>query len=69
MNEPGTGRSRTAGPGTGFPHLHVASAYSTHYGVTLPEALAGQARAQGLLTDVRLDEGQLLGFPQVPAED
>ena len=31
----------------GFPHLHVASAYSTHYGVTLPEALAGQAAADG----------------------
>ncbi|WP_162942578.1 DNA polymerase III subunit alpha [Cryobacterium soli] len=30
-----------------FPHLHVASAYSTHYGVTLPEALAGQAAADG----------------------
>jgi error-prone DNA polymerase len=30
-----------------FPHLHVASAYSTHYGVTLPEALAGRAAADG----------------------
>ncbi|MDJ0378186.1 DNA polymerase III subunit alpha [Cryobacterium sp. PH31-L1] len=30
-----------------FAHLHVASAYSTHYGVTLPEALAGQAAEQG----------------------
>ncbi|MEO6200303.1 MAG: PHP domain-containing protein, partial [Cryobacterium sp.] len=30
-----------------FPHLRVASAYSTHYGVTLPEALAEQAAAQG----------------------
>ncbi|MCU1409090.1 MAG: DNA-directed polymerase [Microbacteriaceae bacterium] len=30
-----------------FPHLHVASAYSTHYGVTLPEALVEQAAAQG----------------------
>ncbi|TFD51372.1 DNA polymerase III subunit alpha [Cryobacterium sp. Hh11] len=30
-----------------FPHLHVASAYSTHYGVTLPEVLAEQAAAQG----------------------
>ncbi|MGY4856533.1 DNA polymerase III subunit alpha [Cryobacterium sp. AP23] len=30
-----------------FPHLHVASAYSTHYGVTMPEALAGQAAADG----------------------
>ncbi|WEO78905.1 DNA polymerase III subunit alpha [Cryobacterium sp. SO2] len=30
-----------------FPHLHVASAYSTHYGVTLPEALAAQAAADG----------------------
>jgi len=30
-----------------FPHLHVASAYSTHYGVTLPEALAEQAAADG----------------------
>ncbi|TFC52169.1 DNA polymerase III subunit alpha [Cryobacterium sp. TMT2-10] len=29
-----------------FPHLHVASAYSTHYGVTLPEALAEQTAAQ-----------------------
>ncbi|MGO4782919.1 DNA polymerase III subunit alpha [Cryobacterium sp. W22_MBD10_FK3] len=31
----------------GFSHLHVASAYSTHYGVTLPDALAGQAAADG----------------------
>jgi error-prone DNA polymerase len=30
-----------------FPHLHVASAYSTHYGVTMPEALAAQAAADG----------------------
>ena len=30
-----------------FPHLHVASAYSTHFGVTLPEALAEQAAADG----------------------
>ncbi|HZK60177.1 MAG TPA: DNA polymerase III subunit alpha [Cryobacterium sp.] len=30
-----------------FPHLHVSSAYSTHYGVTLPEALVEQAAAQG----------------------
>jgi error-prone DNA polymerase len=30
-----------------FPHLHVASAYSTHYGVTLPETLVEQAAAQG----------------------
>lgn len=30
-----------------FPHLHVASGYSTHYGVTLPEPLAAQAAAQG----------------------
>ena len=29
-----------------FPHLHVASAYSTHYGVTMPEALAEQTKAQ-----------------------
>ena len=34
-------------PATSFAHLHVASAYSTHYGVTLPEALAEQAAAQG----------------------
>ncbi len=33
--------------GAGFAHLHVASAYSTHYGVTPPEALAEQAAAQG----------------------
>ncbi|WP_104082114.1 DNA polymerase III subunit alpha [Cryobacterium sp. Y11] len=33
--------------GLNFGHLHVASAYSTHYGVTLPEALAEQAAAQG----------------------
>jgi error-prone DNA polymerase len=31
----------------GFPHLHVASAYSTHYGVSMPEALAAQAAADG----------------------
>ncbi|HSP76668.1 MAG TPA: DNA polymerase III subunit alpha [Cryobacterium sp.] len=31
----------------GFPHLHVASAYSTHYGVTLPDSLVDQAAAQG----------------------
>lgn len=30
-----------------FSHLHVASAYSTHYGVTMPENLAAQAAAQG----------------------
>jgi error-prone DNA polymerase len=30
-----------------FPHLHVASAYSTHFGTTLPEALAEQAAADG----------------------
>ena len=30
-----------------FPHLHVASAYSTHYGVTMPEALVDQAAARG----------------------
>ena len=30
-----------------FAHLHVASAYSTHYGVSLPEALVDQAAAQG----------------------
>jgi error-prone DNA polymerase len=30
-----------------FPHLHVASAYSTHYWVTLPESLVEQAAAQG----------------------
>ncbi|MDJ0348576.1 DNA polymerase III subunit alpha [Cryobacterium sp. PH29-G1] len=30
-----------------FAHLHVASAYSTHYGVTLPDALVEQAAAQG----------------------
>jgi DNA polymerase III alpha subunit len=30
-----------------FPHLHVASAYSTHYGVTLPETLVELAAAQG----------------------
>ena len=30
-----------------FSHLHVASAYSTHYGVTRPESLAEQTAAQG----------------------
>ena len=30
-----------------FPHLHVSSAYSTHYGVTMPETLAEQIQAQG----------------------
>jgi len=39
-----------------FPHLHVASAYSTHYGVTLPEPLVEQAADQGAtflaITDV-----------------
>ncbi|MET0714334.1 MAG: DNA polymerase III subunit alpha [Mycetocola sp.] len=30
-----------------FPHLHVHSAYSMHYGVTMPERLAEQAAAQG----------------------
>ena len=29
-----------------FAHLHVASAYSTHFGVTLPEALVEQTQAQ-----------------------
>ena len=29
-----------------FPHLHVASTYSTHFGVTSPEALAQQTQAQ-----------------------
>lgn len=37
----------TSAPGMDFAHLHVASAYSTHYGVTLPAALAEQAAAQG----------------------
>lgn len=37
----------SATAGTAFAHLHVASAYSTHYGVTLPDALAEQAAAQG----------------------
>ena len=32
---------------TSFTHLHVASAYSGHYGVTRPELLAEAARAQG----------------------
>jgi error-prone DNA polymerase len=30
-----------------FPHLHVASAYSAHFGVTLPDALVDQAAAHG----------------------
>ena len=30
-----------------FPHLHVASAYSPHYGVTMPEVLVDQAAAAG----------------------
>ena len=30
-----------------FPHLHVASAYSPHYGVTMPEAIVYQAAAAG----------------------
>ncbi|WP_241973314.1 PHP domain-containing protein [Cryobacterium sp. TMT2-15-1] len=33
--------------GRGFPHLHVASAYSPHYGVTMLEALVDQAAAAG----------------------
>lgn len=33
--------------GQSFPHLHVASAYSPHFGVTMPEALVGQAAAAG----------------------
>ena len=32
---------------SGFTHLHVASAYSGHYGVTRPELLAEAALAQG----------------------
>ena len=35
------------GLGVSFPHLHVSSAYSTHYGVTMPETLADQVQAQG----------------------
>ena len=31
----------------GFPHLHVASAYSTHYGVTTPDTLVNRAASQG----------------------
>jgi len=31
----------------GSPHLHVASAYSVHYGVTMPGVLVDQAAAQG----------------------
>jgi error-prone DNA polymerase len=31
----------------GFPHLHVASAYSTRYGVTMPHSLVEQSVAQG----------------------
>ncbi|WP_104195030.1 DNA polymerase III subunit alpha [Cryobacterium sp. M25] len=30
-----------------FPHLHVASAYSPHYGVTMPEVLVDQAAGAG----------------------
>lgn len=30
-----------------FPRLHVASAYSPHYGVTMPEVLVDQAAAAG----------------------
>ncbi|WP_166805315.1 PHP domain-containing protein [Cryobacterium sp. TMT4-10] len=33
--------------GQSFPHLHVASAYSPHYGVTMPEALVDQTAATG----------------------
>ena len=33
--------------GVSFPHLHVSSAYSTDYGVTLPQTLTEQVRAQG----------------------
>jgi error-prone DNA polymerase len=47
LGEPELSESGISGSGTSFPHLHVASAYSTHYGVTLPESLAGQASAQG----------------------
>ena len=30
-----------------IPHRHVASAHSTDYGVTMPEALVNQAAAAG----------------------
>jgi error-prone DNA polymerase len=44
-----------------FPHLHVASAYSTHYGVTLPETLAGQAAADGATFLAVTDRNGLYG--------
>ena len=44
-----------------FSHLHVASAYSTHYGVTMPEALAEQAAAQGASVLAITDRDGLYG--------
>ena len=35
------------GLGVSFPHLHVSSAYSTRYGVTMPETLVDQVQAEG----------------------
>ncbi|TDW28658.1 DNA polymerase III subunit alpha [Cryobacterium psychrophilum] len=44
-----------------FSHLHVASAYSTHYGVTLPETLVEQASEQGATFLALTDRDGLYG--------
>ncbi|POH67960.1 DNA polymerase III subunit alpha [Cryobacterium sp. TMN-39-2] len=58
---PGCSRSTGGDAAMSFPHLHVASAYSTHYGVTLPEALAGQAAADGATFLAVTDRNGLYG--------
>lgn len=45
----------------GFTHLHVASAYSGHYGVTRPELLAEAAAAQGATALALTDRNGLYG--------
>jgi error-prone DNA polymerase len=51
-------------PGSGclmFTHLHVASAYSAHYGVTRPEFLVEAALSQGASALAITDRGGLYG--------
>ena len=45
----------------GFPHLHVSTAYSAHYGVDRPEKLVEQAAADGAWALACTDRDGLYG--------
>ena len=45
----------------GFPHLHVSTAYSAHYGVDRPEQLVAQAAADGAWALACTDRDGLYG--------